>query len=158
MELSDKIDQLAVAIVAVQSAVLKANRDRENPYYKSTYATLNSVWDACREPLSKNGIAVVQCVTGCDKGRVGLTTMLLHSSGQWMRDTAIYTVAKDDPQGAGSAITYGRRYGFAAMLGVVTDEDDDGNAASHNPGTPAQPERTRVPATATPPSTDSSAF
>lgn len=148
MQKSESIDKLAQALVAVQGAIKPAIRDGTNPHYRSTYATLNSVWDAARPLLAANGLAIVQSVSPSDPGRVALTTTILHSSGQWMSDTGYYTTAKDDPQGAGSAITYGRRYGMCAALGIVADEDDDGNAASTPPAAQQrqpQAQPTKVP-------------
>lgn len=133
MHHTPEMDKLAPAIVAVQRAIRPAIKDGNNPHFRSHYATLNAVWDAARGPLSENGLAVVQFVTSADPGRVGLTTMLIHSSGQYVCGTGLYPLPKDDPQGAGSAITYGRRYGMCAILGIVADEDDDGNAASNVP-------------------------
>jgi hypothetical protein len=89
------------------------------------------VWDACRGPLSENGLAVIQQTESDDSGVFVITT-LAHSSGQWMRSRLRLHPKDDTPQGMGSAITYGRRYALASMVGVA-QVDDDGNAASGRP-------------------------
>lgn len=129
-EHSDSIKQLAAALAKVQAALRPAIKDSLNPHFKSRYADLGAVWDACRQPLTENGLSVAQMPVGSESGRIGLTTMLMHESGEWLASTVYVRLAKDDPQGAGSGLTYLRRYSLAAMVGIVADEDDDGNAAS----------------------------
>lgn len=125
----ENIAELAAALSKAQAEIKGAERSRTNPAFKSQYATLADVWDACREPLTRNGLSVVQ-LPSCADGVVRVTTVLLHASGQSIRETLELPVMQKTPQGVGSAITYGRRYGLAAMVGVAPDEDDDGNAAS----------------------------
>lgn len=137
MEHSQSLASFAGAMAKAQGAMRNASKDKVNPHFKSKYADLASVLDACREALATNGIAVLQPVTTCADG-VRVTTMLLHSSGEWMKCHCVMPVAQRTPQGIGSAITYGRRYGLAAMVGVAADEDDDGNAASAGGGQQAQ--------------------
>ena len=136
MQTSEQINELAAALAKAQGQIQAASRDRENPHFRSRYADLASVWDACRVALSLNGLAVVQGPALADRG-VSVTTRLLHSSGQWAESTLILPMDKATAQGAGSAITYARRYALAAMVGVAPDDDDDGNAASQ----PAQQQR-----------------
>jgi len=128
IEQSSDITALAVALAKAQAQVKGAQKTEDNPFFKSKYADLASVWEACREPLTTNGLSVVQ-LPGYSEGVVTVDTMLIHVSGQWIRGTAGTKVSKDDPQGVGSAITYLRRYALAAVAGVAP-EDDDGNAAS----------------------------
>jgi hypothetical protein len=128
MNRSDTINELAAALAKAQGAIQPALKQSENPYFKSSYADLASVWRACRDALSKNGLAVVQLVRVVDK-TVEVETLLTHASGQWIAETLKLPVAKPDIQGTGSAITYTRRYALAAMVGVAPEEDD-GNAAS----------------------------
>ena len=132
MQTSEQINELAAALAKAQGQIQAASRDRENPHFRSRYADLASVWDACRVALSANGLAVVQGPALADRG-VSVTTRLLHSSGQWAESTLILPMDKATAQGAGSAITYARRYALAAMVGVAPDDDDDGNAASQQP-------------------------
>jgi hypothetical protein len=127
-EMSTEIGELASALAIAQGKITGALKDSANPFFKSKYADLASVWDACRGPLSENGIAVIQ-TTEIDEQGVTIVTTLAHKSGQWVRGK-LRMIPKDaSPQGFGSAITYGRRYGLAAVVGVA-QVDDDGNAAS----------------------------
>lgn len=135
MQHSEQIDQLATSLAKAQGAMTGALKDSANPFFKSKYADLESVWTACRKALTENGLSVVQSASATESG-VAVTTMLLHSSGQWMRDTLPLNPKDMSPQGIGSAITYGRRYALAAMAGVY-QTDDDGEAA-HGRGTQAQ--------------------
>jgi hypothetical protein len=125
---SEQIDQLATALSKAQGLMKSAAKSKENPFFKSRYADLPAVWEACRDALSKNGLAVIQ-TPQFEGESTWLETTLVHSSGQWMRSRYPVKPAKNDPQGVGSAITYCRRYALMAMVGVVADEDDDGEAA-----------------------------
>jgi hypothetical protein len=129
--------EFATAMAKAQSQIKTALKDSKNPHFKSSYADLTSVWDACREALTNNGFSVVQR-TDFDYGEVWLITMLLHSSGEYLESRYPLRPVKQDPQGFGSAITYARRYCLAAIVGVVADEDDDGNAASQRNGNNSQ--------------------
>ena len=143
---SSTIGKLAEALAKAQSEIRNATKDKDNPFFKSTYADLASVWDACREPLSKNNLSVTQPIGLDPHGRVILTTLLLHSSGEWVASQIPLNPVKNDPQGMGSAITYMRRFCLSSIVGVapsekptaddVDDSDDDGNAASGNVVTP----------------------
>jgi hypothetical protein len=138
MQTSEQINELAAALAKAQGQIQGAVKDSTNPAFKSRYADLASVWDACRMALSANGLAVVQGPALADRG-VSVTTRLLHSSGQWAESTLILPMDKATAQGAGSAITYARRYALAAMVGVAPDDDDDGNAASQQPAQQQRP-------------------
>lgn len=129
MTKSDSIDALASALAKAQAVIAGAAKDSINPHFKAKYADLASVWDACRGPLTSNGLSVAQTTGATDDGRVRVTTILLHASGQWIADDLLMRPVKEDPQGVGSCITYARRYALAAIAGVAP-EDDDGNAAS----------------------------
>lgn len=135
-DMSAEINEIAAALAKAQGKIEGAMKDKTNPHFRSSYADLASVWDACREQLSSNGLALVQTTDGNDPDRVTVVTTLLHTSGQWMRGRLTMRPTKADPQGVGSVITYARRYALAAMVGVAP-EDDDGNAAS---GTKPKPE------------------
>ena len=129
MDQSATIGKLAEALSKAQATMKPAAKDSKNPFFKSSYADLSSIWEAVRGPLTTNGLSVVQLAEG--NGEViTIITTLLHISGEWIRGTLTMKPVKPDPQGAGSALTYARRYGLAAMVGVVAEEDDDGNAAS----------------------------
>ncbi len=146
MQKSETLGELAKALAKAQAAIQPAPKDTSNPFFKSKYADLPAVWRACREPLASNGLSVVQMPADSSEGRIALTTMLLHTSGEYITSTVSTKIAKDDPQGVGSALTYLRRYALAAMVGIVADDDDDGNAASIQPQQqrqqpPRQPQR-----------------
>ena len=125
---SADIGKLAEALSKAQGEMNPVHKDGENPFFKSKYSTLQAVMDACREPLVKNGLAIIQTMTGTD-GYVGVKTTLAHTSGQFISGTLLLKPVKTDPQAAGSAITYMRRYSVMAMVGLVPDEDDDGEKA-----------------------------
>lgn len=133
MEHSESLNELAAALAKAQAAIQPAIKDSTNPHFRSKYADLSSVWSACREALTTNGLSVVQMPVNHAEGYAALRTMLLHASGQWLATTVSARLTKDDAQGLGSALTYLRRYSLAAMVGVVADDDDDGNAASGPP-------------------------
>ncbi len=122
------IGKLAEAMAKVQIEISKAHKDSMNPFFKSKYADLTSVWDACREPLSKHDLAVVQTNTVGTEGYLVLVTTLMHKSGEWIEGTLPIKPVKNDPQGIGSAMTYARRYALSAMVGICPD-DDDGEVA-----------------------------
>lgn len=130
MEHSPELDKIAVALNKAQAVMEPAVKDASNPFFKSKYADLGSVWDAARKPLTDNGLSVVQ-LPGFENGVTTLTTMLLHISGQWIAEKAGAPIAKADAQSVGSAISYLRRYSLAAAVGI-TAEDDDGQAASQS--------------------------
>jgi len=126
---SDSIKELATALSIVQGQLTFAKKDSKNPFFKSNYADLESVWDACRDLLSANGLAIMQFPGEYIEGNMSLNTIITHKSGEWMSQEMSVPVSKPDAQGAGSCITYMRRYALAAIVGVV-QADDDGNSAS----------------------------
>ena len=127
LHMSERIGELAGALSKAQSCMSKAKMDSINPFFHSNYANLAAIWDVCRESLSANGLAITQ-VTSVEGERVVLTTVLLHNSGQWLSGDYPLSPVKSDPQSMGSAVTYARRYALSAILGIVADEDDDGEA------------------------------
>ena len=131
MNQSESIANLSKALSIVQGKLTYAVKDSANPFFKSKYADLESVWDACRSLLAENGLCVMQfpgTYSDLDKS-MSLTTILSHASGEWIGQEMSVPVTKPDAQGAGSCLTYMRRYALAAVVGVV-QADDDGNAAS----------------------------
>lgn len=127
MVTSESINEIATALAKAQGSMKPALKDSTNPHFKSSYADLASCWDACRDALTKNGLSVIQGASA-DAERVTVTTLLLHTSGQWVRDALTSTARDAGAQSVGSAITYGRRYGLCAMVGIAP-EDDDAEAA-----------------------------
>jgi len=130
-ETSTETDKLDAALAAAQGEIEPAAKDKVNPAFRSKYADIASVWTACRAALAKHKIALTQWPVHSDDGRLHLVTRLAHA-GQWMRAEFSIPVGKADAHGYGSAMTYAKRYSLAAALGVVADEDDDGNAAVQN--------------------------
>lgn len=132
MNQSEQINELVTALAKAQGEILPASKDGINPHFKSRYADLASISSACRPALSKHGLAIMQTMDEAN-GKLVLVTTLAHSSGQWMRSSLPIISAKQDAQSIGSAITYMRRYGLAAMVGVVADDDDDGERSMPRP-------------------------
>jgi hypothetical protein len=150
MRSSDSIANLAAALVTAQGELKAVHKDRENSHFRNKYATLDAIIDAVRPALAKHGLAVVSGATRplcSDAGTLlgfEVSSTLLHSSGEWLESAAIMPLAKHDPQGAGSAMTYGRRYSLSALLSLATDDDDDGESAM--PPRQATPARPAAPA------------
>ena len=128
---SQDTTELAKALIKVQRQLQPATKDANNPFTKSRYATLNSVMDSCRDALLSNNIWLCQYPVPAEPGYLGLVTKLTHAeSGQWQSSLAVVPLPKADPQGVGISMTYMRRYALSAMLGIVTEEDTNGEFAS----------------------------
>jgi hypothetical protein len=123
MKQSDSIDKLAGAMCKAQAMMGGAVKDSTNPFFKSSYADLTSVVKAVKEPFAENGLSYVQFPHSTERG-VGVTTRLMHTSGQWLESEFVLPMSKNDPQGAGSAITYARRYALQSVAGIPTADDD----------------------------------
>lgn len=156
IEHSAELKDLFAAMAKAQAAVQAASKDKTNPAFRSKYADLASVWDACREPLTANELDITQWPTTVEGG-VAVLTVLGHSSGQWMASTLTIPLKHDaTAQQIGSALTYARRYMLAAVAGVAP-EDDDGQGASQaappkeqrKPAKPAPKKETKASDTAT---------
>jgi len=128
MEKSDSIKELASAMNKAQEEMTGAAKSKTNPFFKAKYADLKAVIEAVKTPFANNGLSYVQFPIE-SSGRIGIETILMHSSGEWLSNSFTVQLTKQDAQGAGSAITYCRRYGLQAVAGIPS-EDDDGNAAS----------------------------
>lgn len=125
MQKSESIAKLAVALVKAQRDIKVASKSSDNPFFKSKYADLGAIVDVVKPALNNNGISFLQIVT-----LEGVETTLLHESGEYISGVTPVVVAKqNDPQALGSAISYARRYGLQAIVGVVADKDDDGEKA-----------------------------
>lgn len=127
MRTSDSIAQIAEALAKAQGAIDDASKNGINPHFRSKYADLAAVRSVIREPLAVNDIAIVQMPRTIEN-MVEVETMLVHKSGEFISESLRLPVGKWDAHGIGSGITYARRYGLMALLGIATD-DDDGNAA-----------------------------
>jgi len=134
MNKSDSISKLAQALCEAQKTELFALTDKANPFFKSRYADLSSVWSAIRKPLTDNGLSVVQTMDISDSGVI-IETTLLHISGEYISGRLQMTPEKQTPQGVGSAITYARRYALAAIIGI-SPEDDDAEGAMNRKAQP----------------------
>ena len=145
MQTSESIVNLAQALAKAQGAMSSAKKSAANPFFKSKYADLASVWDACREPLSMNGLSIIQNVENTlgAEPTVSVETILLHESGEWSSNVFVVPiVGAVTPQSIGSATTYARRYPLAATVGL-SQADDDGNSASGK-GEHAKPEPVKM--------------
>jgi hypothetical protein len=144
MNRSEQINELATALAKAQGEMKAALKNALNPAFKrqgetggTKYAALPDVFEAARV-LSKHGLSFVQPASVAEDGAVTVETMLMHSSGQWLSEKLSLRPQANTPQGIGSAMTYGRRYGLSSLVGIAADEDDDGNEASA-PTRPAKP-------------------
>lgn len=128
MKSSESIKNIALALAAFQGEVKDPSKDGKANYGK--YVQLNGLLETIRPALSKHGLSFLQFPSG-DGTLITITTLLMHTSGEWIEsDPFCLKAQRVDPQGAGSAVTYGRRYSLSSVLGVAWDEDDDGNKAS----------------------------
>jgi len=161
MDRSENIGTLAAALVKVQAALKPVKRESRNEFFKANYADLSTIMEEARPLLAANGLAVMQfagetkvlgtehetdkdgVVTDLLVGSIGLTTILAHESGEWIGETMEIPYALEGPQKAMAALTYARRGAFAAAVGVVSEEDDDGNTASERRGRSTKTEQTK---------------
>lgn len=135
---SADISEISKALVLAQGQFGSAGFDKENSYFSSKYATLSSIFNAVRKPLAVNGLAVIQSSFSYEK-MAGVITRLIHTSGQWIEFAPLCFPAeglgkdkrpKFDAHTIASAITYAKRISLSACLGIICDEDDDGNSLS----------------------------
>lgn len=127
MKQSETIIKLSQALAKAQAEMGGAVKESNNPFFKSSYADLTSVIKAIKEPFANNGLAYVQFpITG--EHSMGVVTRIMHESGEWLESEYLLPLTKNDPQAAGSAITYARRYSLQSMAGIPA-VDDDGEMA-----------------------------
>jgi len=112
-----------------QKAFKKITKSTNNPFYNSKYADLETIIEATNKALCDNWLMVTQH-TISEGDLVGVLTVLMHKGGHSISSKLLLKPAKNDPQGVGSTITYARRYSLSAILGVASEDDDDGNNAS----------------------------
>jgi hypothetical protein len=145
MRQSESIDKLYPAFIAFQAEVPSVLKDGNNPHFKSKYATLPAITESVRPYLAKHGLGFTQSLAYRDGVQL-IFTRVMHTSGQWMEDEGyILNPTKNDPQGMASAVTYARRNTLGATCGIVTEDDDDGNAASAPRPQPAKQPATNLP-------------
>lgn len=134
MRRSETIGKLAVSLVKFNSEISKISKDAKNPFFKSNYVTLDKLIDATRPILKDNGLVIMQSPLSKENGSIGIQTLLMHESGEFIESEPIFmTPAKiNDPQQAGSIISYMRRYSYQAILNLNTGEDDDADKSTSN--------------------------
>lgn len=133
MKKSDSIIELSKALAKFQSEVKQPLKDADNPYFKSKYVPLESVVESIHKTAPQHGLSFVQWALNDEQGRVGVATLLMHSSGEYIEfDPVFMNAEKNTPQGAGSLITYLKRYTLSAVFGITSDQDDDANESSGN--------------------------
>lgn len=141
IEQSDGIKNLAVALLKAQAELGAVAENATNPFFKSNYADLGEHIKTIKPVFTKHGLAVTQFVTGSDN-EMGVTTMLIHESGEWLRDTATIPLEEEKgnskAQTAGKAISYLRRYMLAAVANVYSGDDNDGNIVQPKQEKPKQ--------------------
>jgi hypothetical protein len=133
MKHSESIKAIAPAIVRAQAEIDVVVANADNPFFKSKYADLDACWRTLKEPLQRQGIALIQTLGFIPGAGPTLITTLLHLSGEYISGEQPVCAAKDDPQGMGSAITYARRYGLSAILALVQVDDDAEGAMKSGP-------------------------
>ena len=153
--MAQTVGKLGGALAKAQRQMEAAKRDRGGQIQNRTYqyATLASVWDSIREPLTASELAVVQTTEPHGLDAVCVVTTLVHASGEWIRGRLVMPVALRTPQGFGSAITYARRYGLMAIVGIAPEDDDGASASDPRPeqSSGQKGSRTNAAAAAAPP-------
>lgn len=149
MKHSDTIGKLAEALSQAQGEFQPAEFDSVNPHYKSRYASLTAIMAAIRAPMAKHGLSLSCGYDVNPDGSSSVTGLLMHASGEWISCSTQLILQKQDMQGLGSATTYARRYIVSALLGIVSDEDDDGEAATKPPGPKKEEKPNKVTAKVT---------
>lgn len=136
MKTSEQINEIATALAAAQAEIQNPNKSTENEYFKAKYADLAEVLNVIRPAFSANGLAIIQTPFTSETGNIGVTTMIAHSSGQWMSDAIeIPAQGKNLAQEAGKAISYLRRYSAAAFCGISQEDNDSNLGAGKNDNT-----------------------
>lgn len=138
MRTSESVDKIAAALLAFQKEVTPPPKEQTNPFFKSKYCDLPSLLAHCKDLLTKNGLVFVSA---------GLTSRIMHISGQWIEGDFACKTDQMSAQQVGAAESYGRRYGFQGLLGICAEDDDDGNSTS----TPPPPRREVLKNIPTPP-------
>lgn len=137
MNKSESIVEMSKAMAKFQSEVKQPFKDANNPFFKSKYVPLESVVESITSIAPKHGISFVQWASNDENGRVGVSTMIMHTSGEYIEFDPVYMNAdKNTAQGAGALISYLKRYSLSAVFGITSDQDDDGNQASGNSSKP----------------------
>lgn len=133
METSESIIEISKAMAMFQKEVKQPLKDADNPFFKSKYVPLENVVESIHAIAPKHGLSFAQYPLNDDRGRVGVATLLMHESGEWIKFPPVFFEAeKQTPQGYGALITYIKRYALSAIFGITSDQDDDANESSQN--------------------------
>ena len=145
--IEDDIKELASALSAAQGEVENAKKTTANPFFKSKYADLATIWDVIRETFAKHGLAVLQLPCEAPEGKIGLVTHVIHKSGQRISER-FFLGLKDasNPQVAGSAITYMKRYALLGVAGIAAEDDDAETTVGRPPAAKPQMGDTEIKA------------
>lgn len=158
LNMSADISEIAKALLAFQSEATGVVKDSKNPHFKNRYASLEAVVDEARPVLQRVGISWMQAPGKITDGNIGMTTLLMHAeSGQWISSDMEIPLGKQDPQGAGSALTYAQRYALMASLGLPPVDDDAESAINRNSSSAPAPGRNAAGPGQAPPATGSAA-
>lgn len=134
MKMSESITNISVALCKFQQECPAPKKNATNPHFKNKYAALDEIISTITPVLTKYGLSQIQSTTS-EGENIGVKTLLIHESGEFIEfDTLWLPMGKVNAQGAGSSVTYARRYALCASLGIAAEEDDDGNNASQNNG------------------------
>ena len=133
MNKSESIVEISKAMAGFQADIKQPFRDKKNPFFGSSYVPLESVVEAITSIAPKHGLSFTQWALNDDNGQIGVATLLMHESGEFIEYDPVFMKAeKQTPQGYGALITYLKRYTLSAIFGITSDEDDDGNNSSKN--------------------------
>ena len=133
MKKSESIVEISKAMAKFQEEVKQPLKDADNPFFKSKYVPLENVVESIHNIAPKHGLSFVQWPLNDDTGRVGVATLLMHESGEWIEfEPVFFDAEKQTPQGYGALITYIKRYTLSAIFGITSDQDDDANESSKN--------------------------
>lgn len=146
MNKSNTIAEISKALSEFRKEVKQPLKDANNPFFKSKYVPLENVVEAIDEVAPNHGLSFTQWPVSDGNGNVGVSTMLLHSSGEFIEYDPVYMKPdKQTPQAIGSAITYSKRYSLSAVFGITSDEDDDGNQATGNGSSNQRKQHNQLP-------------
>lgn len=152
MRTSESVAKIFPALIDAQAEFADLKKDTTNPFFKSQYVELSQVLSSIRPVMHKQGLAVLQFPGHIADSKLAITTRVIHTSGEWIEDEAHVPLQKNDPQGFGSTLTYAKRYSLIAALGLVADEDDDGNKGTAPvKETPKEPMKASVSQPVAPP-------
>lgn len=128
MKTSESLKNFAPAFRKAQSEMEGVAKESDNSYFKSKYASIDTIIEYLSPILDSNGLSFSQHPVSTERG-VGVTTILMHDSGEWIQDSYTLPLSKPGVQEGGSAVTYARRYGLQSICGLRALDDDDGERA-----------------------------